>query len=181
MGQSRGGYSKKTAVTPQQKAFGNKALNMAGGQLDQGAIQNNPLYQQAIQGIQGFLPGGQGFNPITQAANQNFQQQTLPAIMNAFGSNAKTSSALNQALAQGGANLNTNLAAQQAQMMLQAAGLGSQVAEQPFNQGLQLANLGLNQQQFAFAPRGTPLWQDLLIAGVQAAGKGAGAAMGGGG
>lgn len=181
MGQSRGGYSRKRAVTKEQQAFGNQALSMAGQQFQQGGIQANPLYQQAIQGIQGFLPGGEGFNPITQAANQNFNQQTLPSILNAFGSNSKSSSALNQALAAGAANLNTNLASQQAQMMLQAAGLGGTLAQMPGNEALQLGQLGLNQQAFAFQPKGNPLWQDLLLAGIQAGGQIGGAAMGRGG
>ena len=181
MGQSRGGYTKKTAVSKQQEKFGNKALNMASGQFARGGIQKSPLYQQAIQGVSSFLPGGNGFNPIQQAANQNFQQQTIPSIMNAMGSDARSSSALNQALAAGGANLNTNLAAQQAQMMLQASGMGGQMANMPFEQGVQLANMGLNQQQFAFAPRSTPIWQDLTIGAVKGATSAMAGGMGGGG
>jgi len=89
------------------------------------------MAQEAAAGYQQFLPGGGGGQPIVQAALNRFQQQTLPSIMQAYGSGAKTSSALNQALAAGAANLNTDLAAQLAGMQLTAAsGLGGLSGQQ---------------------------------------------------
>ena len=158
MGQSKGGgYTQKPTVTPQQSALLNQLLSMA-----------SPNLQSAAQGFKQFLPGGGGGEAIANAAQQRFQQQTIPSIMNAFGSGAKSSSALNQALAAGAANLNTDLAAQLAQMQLSAAeGLG--------HLGSQQAGLGTQTPQFAYMQRQMPFWQSLLLGGI-----GAGGQLGGG-
>jgi hypothetical protein len=98
--------------------------------------------------------------------------------LNAYGSNSKSSSALNQALAHAGTNLNTNLASNQAQMALQASNqLGNQVA-QPYGAGLQASQQGLNAQPFAFSPEQQPFWQSALLAAIGAAGKVGGAYAG---
>jgi len=148
MGQSKGGgYMQKSTVTESQKTL-----------LDQLLANANPQLQQAAQGFLQFLPGGGGGEAIANAAQQRFQQQTIPSIQNAFGVGAKSSSALNQALSAGAADLNSNIAAQLAQMQLQAAqGLG--------NQGLQQANIG-SQPQFAYLQRQQPFWQSALLAGI---------------
>jgi hypothetical protein len=161
MGQSKGSnYVRETTVTPEQKSYLNQLIQQAGA--------NAP---QAAQGFAQFLPGGGGGQPIIDAAQQRFQQQTIPQIMNAFGTNGKSSSALNQALAASGAQLNTDLAAQLAQMQLSAAsGLGG-LAQ---NQGA----LGAGTPQFALAPKQTPFWQQLLLQGVGQLGQGAGALAG---
>lgn len=161
MGQSRGGgYQKIDTMTPEQKAFQQSAISQA-----------MPWLQQAAGGYGQFLPGGGGGKAIQDAAMQRFQQQTMPAIMSGFGSGAKTSSALNQALAAGGANMQTDLASQLAQMQLQAAqgmaGLGGAGA-----------NIGM-QPAFAYQQRATPWWQDVL-GGLIGAGGQAGAAYVGG-
>lgn len=160
MGQSRGGgYTKKSTTTPQQQAFLNQILQQAA-----------PASQQAAAGYGQFLPGGGGGQAIIDQAMQRYQQQTLPSIMNAYGSGAKGSSALNQALAASASNLNTDLAAQLAGMQLQAAqGLG--------NMGLGLGNLG-TQSQFAYMPRQQPFWQSALLGGLPAAGQIGGAYLG---
>jgi hypothetical protein len=99
--------------------------------IDQLLAQISPNFQQAAQGYQQFLPGGGGGKAITAQANKNFQQQTLPSIMNAFGTGSKNSSALNQALAAGASNLNTDLASQLSQLQLQASqGLGNLAGQQ---------------------------------------------------
>ena len=162
MGQSKGGgYEKLTAVTPGQEGL----LN----QLMQAAFPNQ---QSAAEGFQQFLPGGGGGAPIAAAANKNFQQQTIPSILNSFGAGAKGSSALNQALAAGASNLNTDLAAQLSQMQLQAAsglgGLGTNQAQQ-----------GISKDQFAYAPQQTPQWLTLLQSLIPAAGQVAAGAVGG--
>ncbi len=148
-----GGYTKLDALTPEQKTF-----------LDQQLSQAGINTQQAAAGYQSFLPGGQGNQPIINAANQNFQQQTLPSILNAYGTGSKGSSSLNQALAAGAANLNTNLGAQLAQNQLTAA------------QGM--SGLGLGQTQaslgtagFAYSPTAKPFWQEAALAGTEAAGR----------
>jgi len=89
------------------------------------------LAKESAAGYREFLPGGGGGQAIAQAAQNRFQQQTLPSILNAFGSGAKTSSALNQALAAGAANLNTDLGAELARMQLGAAqGIGGLAGQQ---------------------------------------------------
>ena len=159
MGQSKdGGYIQKDAVTPEQKSFLDQILQMAGGNLG-----------QAAQGFGQFLPGGGGGKAITDQANKNFQQQTIPSILNAFGSGSKGSSSLNQALAAGASNLNTDLASQLSQMQLQASqGLG--------NIGLGQGGIGAGTPQFAYLQRQPSRLGGALQGGV--AGAGAGSAAG---
>ena len=162
MGQSKGGgYQQLPTVTGGQQSALEWLMNQ--GQGNQ---------QAAAEGYKQFLPGGGGGKPIIDAAQQRFQQETIPQIMNAFGSGAKTSSALNQALAAGGANLNSDIAAQLAQMQLQAAqGLG--------NMGGQQSVVGQS-PQFAYQQRQQPFWQSALLAAIGAGGEAAGAAYGAG-
>ena len=149
MGQTQGsGYEKINALTGGQESMLNKMM-----------AQVSPYLQQAAGGYQQFLPGGGGGQAMTNQANQNFQQQTIPAIMNAMGSGAKTSSALNQALGASGANLNTDLAAMLSQAQLGASqGLGQL--------GMGQAQLGAGTNQFAITPKQQPFWQQLLLAGL---------------
>src|SRR5271170_6606026 len=106
MGQSKGGgYQQLPTLTPQQTTLLNQFLGQGG--------QNT---QNAAAGFQQFLPGGGGGQAFQEQANKNFQQQSIPSILNAFGSGTKGSSSLNQALASGAANLNTDLAAKLADM-----------------------------------------------------------------
>lgn len=160
MGQSRGGgYEKIDVLAPNQKALIDQLLSQAG-----------PYMQQAGNIYAGFGPGGAAANAITQQAQQRFQQQTIPDIMNAFGSGAKSSSALNQALAAGGANLNTDIASMLAQAQLQAAGgLGGLAG--------QAGQLGM-QPQFALQPRQMPFWQQMLLGGIGAGGQLGGSFLG---
>jgi hypothetical protein len=162
MGQSKGGgYIKKPAVTGSQKNL-----------LDQLLSNANPQLQSAAQGFQQFLPGGGGGEPIANAAQQRFQQQTIPSIMNAFGAGSKSSSALNQALAAGASNLNTDIASQLAQMQLQASsGLGQL--------GMGQAGLGAQTPQFAYMQRQQPFWQSATLATIDALAKAFAASAGG--
>lgn len=154
MGQSKdGGYAKKDTLLPQQMSF-----------LQQLLQQSAPYTQQAAQGYSQFLPGGGGGEAIKAQAMKDYQQQTIPSILNAFGTGSKGSSALNQALASSASNLNTNLASQLAQMQLGASqGLGSL--------GLGAGGQGLSTQGFSYLQKQPPLWQQLLLAGTQAGGQ----------
>lgn len=149
MGQSKGGgYKRIQTLSPQQTTL-----------LQQLLSQASPQLQGASQGFNQFLPGGGGGEAIVNAANQRFQQQTIPSILNAFGTGSKTSSALNQALAAGAANLNTDLAAHLSQMQLAASqGLG--------NLGLGQANLGVQTPTFGYMQRQQPFWQSALLGGL---------------
>lgn len=171
MGGSSGGYERKRAVSKGQEKVSNQASSFAGQQFDLGGIQNNPLYQQALQVLQGFQPGGEGFTPISQEAQRRFQQETIPQITNAFGSGSKSSSALNQALAGAGQNLNSSLASQQSQYSLDSIGKLLQALGIPFDQGIQAANVANQKDQFAFTPKSTPYWQSATIGGINAGGQ----------
>lgn len=161
MGQTRG-YDQVSTVTPQQGQYANQALAQGG--------QNQ---QQAAAGFQQFLPGGGGGQPIIDAAQKRYQQQTIPSIMNAFGSGSKGSGALNQALAASAGDLNTNIASQLAGMQLQAAGgLG--------NLGLSQGGQG-QQSQFALQPQQMPFWQQAILSAIGGAGGAAGGFQTGGG
>jgi hypothetical protein len=148
MGQSKtGGYQKLPTMTGEQQAAQSQVLAMIA-----------PYLQQAAAGYQQFLPGGGGGEAISKAAHQRFEQETIPSIMNAYGSNAKSSSALNQALAAGASNLNTDIASQLAQMQLQAAGgLGA------IGQGAQQQ---LNNPAFAYIKRAPSIWERAIGAQV---------------
>ena len=148
MGQSKnGGYTKLSTGTSGQNRAIENFIKQAG-----------PLFQQSAEGYKQYIPGGQGNQAIANQANQNFKQQTLPSILNAYGSGAKSSSALNQALAGGAANLNTNLAAINSGAGLQAAqGLG--------NLGSSAGQLG-SQNQFAYQQTQQPFWQSALLASL---------------
>lgn len=163
MGQSKGGgYDKQSLITPEIKTFLEKLIGSSGGNMD-----------AAAEGYKEFLPGGGGGKAISDAANQRFKQETIPSIMNAYGSGAKTSSALNQALAAGAANLNTDIASKLSEMQLQAAqGLS--------NQGVQQANIGTQTPQFAYTQRQQPFWQSAILAGINGGSQIAKGAIGGG-
>lgn len=155
MGQSKGGssdYNKLDTLTPAQKSLIESL--MASAQQNQGA---------AAEAYKQFLPGGTGNDAITKQANQNFQQTTLPQILNSFGSGAKGSSSLNQALAGGAAQLNTNIAANMAQNSLTAAqGLGSIGTSQ---------SAGALTPQFEYQQKEKPLWQQALLAAIGTGGQ----------
>jgi len=155
MGQSKGGgYIKKDVLTPGQTSLIDQLLAQAGGNLG-----------QAAQGYAQFLPGGGGGKAITEQANKNFQQQTIPSILNAFGTGSKGSSSLNQALAAGASNLNTDLASQLAQMQLQAAtGLSGL--------GLGQGGIGAGTPQFAYLQRQPGRLGTSLQGGISGAGAG---------
>ena len=154
MGQSKGGgYEQKSVITPEVQSFLQQILGPAMGNQ-----------QAAAEGYKQFLPGGSGGQAITDQANKNFQQQTIPSILNAFGSGSKGSSSLNQALAAGASNLNTDLASMLSQAQLSAAGgIG--------NLGNSQASMGTQTPQFAYLQRQPPLWQQLLQTGISSAGQ----------
>lgn len=163
MGASKdGGYMQKETLSPEQMTLLQSVLGQAG-----------PMAQQAAQGYQQFLPGGGGGQAIINQANNNFQQQTLPQILNAFGSNSKGGSGLNQALAAGASNLNTDLGAILSKLQLDAAhGLGSLANGQ--------SQIGLGTSPFAYLQRDRPFWEQATLAGINSAGKAAGVALGAG-
>lgn len=89
-------------------------------QLSTVTPQQENVLNQLLGSVPSQLLQSLSFEPIAQAAQQRFQQQTLPTIAERFGSmNAKRSSGYNQAIANAMENLQTNLAGQQAQFQQQ--------------------------------------------------------------
>jgi len=179
---SPAGYNKFSTLTSEGTSALQQLLqlvmqNLSGGQGG-GNLAENPAYQQALQASQSFLPGGEGFKPIQEEAQRNFQQSTIPSILNQFGGDSKGNSALNQALAGAGQNLNTSLGSLMAQMRLGAAGQTAQLAGQPYQQGLQGAQLGLNVSPFGYTPKPTPFWQNAILGGINAGGQAIGSYFG---
>lgn len=156
------GYKELPTFTPQGTSYINDLLSQISGFLP-----------QAAQGFQQFLPGGGGGQPIIDQAMRQYQQQTIPSIMNAFGSNSgRGSSALNQALAASAANLNTDLASQLAQLQLTAAqGLGGL--------GLGGGQLGLEGSKRSFMQKSPNFLQSLLLGFLPGASRSAGSFLGG--
>lgn len=81
------------------------------------------LLQGSQQGTQGSMDwlkglfGDEGFEDYERPAMEQFNQQIIPGIMEKFaGAGAKSSSGLNQALAQAGRGLSGDLAAQRGNM-----------------------------------------------------------------
>ena len=66
------------------------------------------------------LYGDEGFADYERPYQEQFQQQIMPSIIEKFaGAGAKSSSGLNQALAQAGRGLSTDLAAQRGNLRMQ--------------------------------------------------------------
>lgn len=153
MGQSKGGgYTKKDTLLPEQ-------LQTLLSQLSQSQGNN----QAAAEGYKQFLPGGEGGKPIIADAMRNYQQKTIPSILNAFGSNSKGSSSLNQALASSGADLNSSLASMLSQYQLNASqGLG--------NLGTNQSSQGLGTSGFAYLQNQPSFLQQLLLASISSSG-----------
>lgn len=157
------GYDPISTLSGGQETYLNQLLGMAGPQM-----------QQAQAGFESFLPGGQGNNPIIAQANRNFQQQTLPQILQSFGSDVGFgSSSLNQALASGASDLNTNIASILAQNQLAASqGLG--------NLALGGGQLGLGTRPFDYMQKQPSFLKQLLLSILGGAGEiGKGWATGG--
>lgn len=154
MGQSKNaGYTKLNAVTAPEKTYLDQSLEKSGVNLD-----------QAVQAFLQFLPGGAGGEALATQAQNRFNQQTVPDILNKYGSESKGSTSLNHALAAGAANLNTDIAALLAQLGFNAAqGIG--------NIGLAQGQQGLSKDRFAYAPRQPTFGENAAIAGINALGQ----------
>lgn len=120
---------------PQQQQALAQLLSQGLGGL--GGLQNQ--YQQQM-GQQQQLPE---FGQIASNATRRFQQEIVPGIAERFNAlGAGRSGALQGALYGAGANLASNLGAQESQFGLQRAQLGQQ------QQGLNLQNLGQQSNLF---------------------------------
>jgi hypothetical protein len=130
----------------------------------QGALSQ--LLQQALGGIQNPQAG---FEPIAQQARTQFEQQTVPSILERLsGLGAQRSSALGQQLGAAGAGLEQNLAAQ-----------GAQFGQQNLGQLLQMLQLALRPQfENVYQPGSSGLLGSIGNAVLQGGGQALGTYLG---
>lgn len=115
------------------------------------------------------------FQRMSQPYMQQFQQQTVPDIAERFssmGSGSAGGSGLNQALAQGATNLNTNLGGMFENMRSQNLVQNMQYGQAPFDQfrSLLMSLLGMNTFENTYQPGNTGFLGPFL----QGAGQGLG-------
>lgn len=111
--------------------------------------ETNYEHRTLTQLTKDFERAGRGaekiFEPIKQNALAEFHQNVLPGINNSLGSESKSSSALNQAIAAAGGNLQRGLASDFASLQTNLAGnlLGQREQQRQFG-----AQFGAGQEQF---------------------------------
>jgi hypothetical protein len=126
--------------TPEQTALHNQLLQQAMGMQQQGGGYD--LAQQHYNNL--LQPGSDAYQNFAAPYMQQFNEQTLPQIAERFaGAGALSSSGFGQALSGAGASLQSQLAQLFSALQSQAAGAQT-------NQYNQLAQTGLNHQQFAY-------------------------------
>lgn len=139
-----GGYEQVPTKTPEQQ----RGLSQILGNLNQMGGPNGS-YGRAQNYLSSILQGGQeGYDEFSQPYLQQFEQQIIPGLTERFaglgggmGGGIGSSSGLGQAIGGAGANLQAQLAQLYSQRQMQASGA---ITDQYNN----LANLGLNQNQF---------------------------------
>jgi hypothetical protein len=125
--------------TKEQQQLHNGILSQAMGMSNGGGYQNAQNYYNSL-----FAPGNQAYENFASPYMNQFQEQVLPQIAERFaGAGALSSSGFGQALGGAGAGLQSQLAQLFAQLQRQAAGAQT-------HQYNQLAQLGLNHEQFGY-------------------------------
>jgi hypothetical protein len=108
-----------------------------------GGLQNNPLFQSGQSHLQSLLSNEPGaFEAFEAPFKEQFEQEIVPGIAERFaglgtGAGSLNSSGLNNALAQAGKGLSTNLAGLRSGLQMQASQQGLQYAQQPIMNLLQ--------------------------------------------
>lgn len=152
-------------------------LNQLLGNLGPGGLGGQG-YASAIQNLLGIIQGSpESYRAMEAPARQAFSQQTIPDILERFsGAGARSSSGLQQTLGQAGRGLETDLAAQRANLQQNAV-------QQLLSNFMGQSQLGLGTQAFenVFRPSEPGFLQQALSAigpGVGALAGGYGSAMG---
>jgi hypothetical protein len=161
------------------KPFNRGSLNSLESILmNGGGLSQSPLYNQGSNFLQQLLQGGpEAFQNFEAPYLQNFEQNIAPGIAERFagagtGGGAMSSSGLQQALAQAGRGLQTDLAGLRSNLQMQAIPQSLQYAQSPIMNMLQAA--GLIPGQYHEIPGQPGAVQGLL----GAIGKGVGGAIG---
>jgi len=145
----RSKISKLPTKLPEQEAF---LKSLYGG----GGIESNPLYQQGQSNLMRTLQGGpEAYNAFEAPLLQQFNQQTIPDIIERFGAmgtgaGATSSGGLNQAIAQAMQALGVDLGGIRANLQNQATGQALGYAQQPQANklaGLQIDPFAYHEQQ----------------------------------
>lgn len=119
----------------------------------QGSAYQNPDFYK--EGKEGYKMAQRVLEPIQQNAMRQYALETIPGVVNEFGRESKSSSALNQALAAAKQNLSSQLHAQTAGLAAQYGSdisrmnLGERARQQELQQGTALDRARLNIAQQA--------------------------------
>lgn len=120
------------------KPFNKEALQALLDMLKGPGVAGSPLFQSGSSFLQNLLSGSpEAFQGFEAPFMQNFEQNIVPTIAERFAGagtgGALSSSGLNQALAQAGRNLQTDLAGLRSNLQFQALPQALGFAQQPFS------------------------------------------------
>lgn len=141
----------------------------------------SPLYQQGVGYLNRILSQDPEMMRQFEAPEmRRFNEQTVPGLAERFaGAGALNSGAFNQSMAQEAGSLSERLQAMRAGLGMQAAGMGLDYAQLPFQEQMSRNKLGLGTQAFRYVQDpgyegiGTQLGRSLMGAGARGLGYGA--------
>src|ERR1700733_2736423 len=116
-------------------------------------IEKSPLYGAGSDYLQKLLSNDpEAYKDFERPYIENFEQNVMPRIAERYGSvgtgaGGYNSSALTQAMAQAGKSLQTDLAAQRANLQQNSLPQALQYAQQPYSNTLQGAQVDQNSRQ----------------------------------
>jgi len=136
------GQKEKMQQVPTKTAGQQDLLSQILGNLGQGGLGGQG-YEAAIQNLLGILSGSpEAFQAFEAPAKRQFQEETIPNILERFsGAGARSSSGVQQALGGAGRQLEENLSAQR-------AGLQQNAVQQLLSNFMGQGQLGLGTQTF---------------------------------
>lgn len=131
----------------QMKPYNKQSLGSLLQLLQGGGLEDNALFGAGSSFLENILSGSPNATAAFEAPlMQQFQQQIAPGIAERFagmgtGAGAASSSALNNSLAQAGANLQNQIGSLRGQLQMQALPLALQYAQSPIQNMLAAAGL----------------------------------------
>jgi len=165
---------------PEMKPYNDKSLNFLQSMFDSnGGLGSNPLYQGGANFLQQLFGGGpNAFEAFERPYKEQFEQEVIPGILEqgvgaGTGAGASSSSGLNQALAQAGRGLTSQLAQLRGGLQMQGLPQALQYAQQPLENQFNAARL--TPGQYYEKPGNEGLIAQILpliIKGMQASGGG---------
>lgn len=115
-------------------------------------ITQNPMYQQTSRFLQDlYSPNSQAMQAFSAPYMRQFNEEIIPQLSEQFaGADALSSSGFQQTLGKAGSGLMENLAALRGNMQMQGLPFMQQQVQQPFQNTLARAGLGLSAQKYAY-------------------------------